>query len=47
MEIAKENNLMVHMHFCENAKEVSNIKELYNESPVEFLKQNLNSKIDT
>ena len=38
IEFAKDNNLIVHMHFCENAKEVEDIKKAYNvNSPVEVL----------
>ena len=37
MDFAKRNNLMVHMHFCENTKEVEDIKNIYNKLPVEVL----------
>lgn len=38
IEIAKNNNLPVHMHFCENSKEVDDIKKAYNvNSPVEVI----------
>lgn len=30
IKIAKENNLNIHMHFCENQKEVDDIKNMYN-----------------
>jgi len=36
---AKEKNLPIHMHFCENSKEVNDIKNSYNANPVEILKQ--------
>ncbi len=40
IDIAKKNNLPVHMHFCENEKETLDIKKAYNvESPVEVLKK--------
>lgn len=40
IKIAKENNLPVHMHFCENTKETEEIKEEYNvESPVDVLEE--------
>lgn len=39
IEFAKENDLPVHMHFCENQQEVEDIKKAYNvESPVDVLK---------
>ena len=41
INFAKKNNINLHMHFCENAKEVSDIKASYDETTVEFLKQNL------
>lgn len=37
IQYAKENNLIVHMHFCENTKEVQDIKESYNEEPIDVL----------
>lgn len=37
IEFAKENELPLHMHFCENAKEVQDIKEAYNEAPIDVL----------
>ncbi len=40
IEYAKENELPIHMHYCENQKEVEDIKANYNvESPVEVLKE--------
>lgn len=39
IEFAKENDLPVHMHFCENQTEVEDIKKAYNvQSPVDVLK---------
>lgn len=39
-DYAKENDLTVHMHFCENKEEVINIKEIYNvEHPSLVLKK--------
>lgn len=38
-EFAKEKQLPIHMHFCENAKEVEDIKNSYQESPIEVLTQ--------
>ncbi len=40
IEFAKENNLLAHIHFCENSKEVEDIKKDYNvNSPVDVLKK--------
>ena len=40
VEFAKENNLLAHIHFCENAKEVEDIKQDYSvNSPVDVLKK--------
>ena len=36
---AHEKNLPIHMHFCENEKEVNDIKKDYNISPIEELEQ--------
>ena len=41
VELAKKYNMPVHVHFCENAQEVKDIKNNYGvESPVEVLKEN-------
>lgn len=38
--LAKKHNLLIHIHFCENAKEKEDIKNAYNvESPVELIKR--------
>lgn len=40
VNFAKENDLNIHMHFCENSKEVEDIKEAYNvESAVDILEE--------
>ena len=36
---AKEKNMIIHMHFCENTKEVNDIKNAYGENPIEVLKE--------
>lgn len=36
-EFSKQNDLLIHIHFCENEKEVSDIKNIYNEEPVDIL----------
>lgn len=36
---AKEKELPIHIHFCENAKEVEDIKNGYHATPIEVLKQ--------
>ena len=42
IEFAKEKNISVHMHFCENTQEVKDIIEKYNSKPVEILQQEFN-----
>ncbi|MBR4260617.1 MAG: amidohydrolase [Clostridia bacterium] len=37
IQVARENNLYIHMHFCENSKEVENIKNSYSKEPVDVL----------
>ena len=39
VEFAKEKNLPIHIHFCENTKEVQDIINEYNSKPVEVLEQ--------
>lgn len=39
IQFAKEKGLLVHMHFCENSKEVEDIKNIYNESPIDVLEK--------
>lgn len=40
VELAKENDLRIHMHFCENEQEVRDIKREYNvREPVDVLKK--------
>lgn len=39
MEFAKEKNIILHTHFCENTKEVEDIKNAYNKMPTEVLKE--------
>lgn len=41
IQFAKNNNLILHIHFCENEKEVEDIKKEYNKTTVEILKQEL------
>lgn len=39
-ELARKYNLPIHIHFCENSKEVEDIKKIYNtNNPVELLKK--------
>lgn len=40
IQFAKANNLPVHMHFCENTKEVEDITGSYNSSPIDVLIRN-------
>lgn len=37
VQFAKDNNILVHMHYCENSKEVEDIKKSYNKMPIEVL----------
>lgn len=37
IRFAKENDLPIHMHFCENSSEVKDIQKLYNRKPTEVL----------
>ena len=39
VEIAKRENLMIHMHFCENNKEVQDIEKIYHEKPIDVLEK--------
>lgn len=39
IEIAKKNNLHIHIHFCENSTEVEDIKKAYGRKPVQVLKE--------
>ena len=39
VEFAKEKELPIHMHFCENTKEVEDIVENYNSNPTKILQQ--------
>lgn len=40
ISFANQNNLLVHMHFCENKDEVSQIENSYHQSPVKVLTDN-------
>ena len=40
IKFAQDNNLLVHMHFCENSKEVEDVRKMYNSEPIEVLKRN-------
>ena len=39
IKFAKEKELLVHMHFCENKKEVEDIKNIYKENPIDILEK--------
>ena len=43
IEFAKKEGIGIHMHFCENAKEIEDIKEIYSKSPIEILEQEFNN----
>lgn len=38
LKFSKDNNLNIQMHFCENSKELDDIKNLHNDLPIEILK---------
>ena len=40
IQFAKENNIPVHMHYCENEKEVEDIINSYNQKPIDILANN-------
>ena len=42
IQFAKDNNFLVHMHFCENSKEVEDIISSYNKKPIDVLLNNFN-----
>lgn len=44
LEFNKKHNLNMHMHFCENEKEVSDIKNTYNLNPVDILEGKFNNQ---
>lgn len=39
INFAQEKNMIIHMHFCENTKEVEDIKNAYGKNPIQVLKQ--------
>lgn len=39
IEFAKKKGLIIHMHFCENSKEVEDIKNIYKEKPIDVLEK--------
>ena len=39
IEFAKKKGLIIHMHFCENSKEVEDIKNIYKENPIDVLEK--------
>ena len=43
VQLAKDLKLSIHMHFCENSKEVEDIKNIYNEKPIEVLEKKFNT----
>jgi len=42
IELAKKNNLPIHIHFCENTTEVNDIEKAYGRKPVKVLKEKFN-----
>ena len=45
IQIARKNNLLIHMHFCENEKEVLDIKNKHNKMPIEMLDKFENTRL--
>ena len=43
IQLAKDTNLNIHMHFCENSKEVEDIGNIYNKKPIEVLEDEFNT----
>lgn len=39
LQVADNEELPIHIHFCENNKEVDDIRKLYNKEPIEILKE--------
>lgn len=39
IELAKRNNLPIHIHFCENTTEVNDIEKAYGRKPIQVLKE--------
>ena len=42
VDFAKKENLPIHMHFCENTKEVEDIERIYNRKPVDVIENEFN-----
>lgn len=45
IKFAKEKELLIHMHFCENDKEVEDIKNIHSKNPIEMLEKFSNTKL--
>ena len=45
IRFAKEKELPIHMHFCENDKEVEDIKNIHSKNPIEMLEKFENTKL--
>ena len=39
INFAKNNNILVHMHFCENTNEINDIRNTYGENPIDVLEE--------
>ena len=44
IEFNKKHNLNIHMHFCENEKEVNDIKKIYSLNPIDILENKFNNQ---
>ena len=45
IKFAKEKELKIHMHFCENEKEVEDIRNMHSKNPIEMLEKFENTKL--
>lgn len=45
IEFAKEKELPIHMHFCENDKEIEDIKNIHSKDPIEMLEKFKDTKL--
>lgn len=44
LEYSKEKNINIHMHFCENSKEIDDIKDIYGMRPIDIIKKYFNDR---
>lgn len=44
LNVAEKNDIPIHMHFCENATELQDIKRIHGKTPIEVIKEKFNDK---